>query len=254
MRLLNVKTKKLEEFFEKKVPEYAILSHTWAEDEVTFQDFGPLLGARRTSIKIEGCCAQAISDGYEYVWIDTCCIDKSSSAELSEAINSMFAWYERAEICYVYLADVVSLELDFADEHSDFSNSRWFTRGWTLQELLAPNILMFYNASWHPLGCLDKREVDLGIGKPDLLSYLGTITKIPPNIINGKRLLSMTSIAMRMSWASGRETTRVEDIAYCLLGIFDIAMPMIYGEGTKAFMRLQEEILKNDDDHSIFAW
>ncbi|KAN0096024.1 Heterokaryon incompatibility protein (HET) domain containing protein [Hyaloscypha variabilis] len=250
MRLLNVHTKRLEEFFEKATPSYAILSHTWGEDEVTFREFDPILGPRRTSAKIEGCCAQALEDGYNYVWIDTCCIDKSSSAELSEAINSMFVWYEESNICYVYLSDVLSEELDSSNIHSEFSTSRWFTRGWTLQELLAPHTLEFYNALWHPLGILSKGSG----GNTDLQSYLQTITEIPREFIMGEKTLNTASIAMRMSWASRRQTTRKEDMAYCLLGLFDIAMPMLYGEGSKAFMRLQEEILKNEDDLSIFAW
>ncbi|PMD36310.1 HET-domain-containing protein, partial [Hyaloscypha variabilis F] len=253
MRLLNAHTKRLEEFFEKTTPRYAILSHTWGEDEVTFREFDPILGPRRTSAKLEGCCAQALADGYNYVWIDTCCIDKSSSAELSEAINSMFAWYKESDICYVYLSDVLSEKLDSSDVHSEFGTSRWFTRGWTLQELMAPEILEFYNASWHRLGGLNKIFGSIS-GDVDLESYLQAITNIPREFIMGNKNLKMASIAMRMSWASRRQTTREEDIAYCLLGLFDIAMPMLYGEGSKAFMRLQEEILKNEDDLSIFAW
>jgi hypothetical protein len=251
MRLLNAKTKKLEEFFDKSIPKYAILSHTWGENEVTFRDFGGFLG-RRKPIKIEGCCAQALKDRLDYLWIDTCCIDKSSSAELSEAINSMFAWYERAEVCYVYLADVRSNGVDPEDEDEDFRNSRWFTRGWTLQELLAPKMLMFYNTSWKLLGHLTRgrgstRGSTMGL-------YLSDITGIPEAYVSGSIELDKATIAMKMSWASTRQTTRIEDLAYCLLGAFDVAMPMLYGEGAKAFVRLQEEIMKKDDDHTIFAW
>ena len=249
MRLLNAKTKKLEEFFDKTIPKYAILSHTWGENEVTFRDFDGFLSPRK-SIKIEGCCAQALKDRLDYVWIDTCCIDKSSSAELSEAINSMFAWYEKAEVCYVYLADVRSDEVVPEDKLSDFRKSRWFTRGWTLQELLAPKFLMFYNTSWKALGCLAR-----GRGNGSTMAfYLSDITGIPEVYVSGSMELDTATVAMKMSWASRRETTRVEDFAYCLLGIFDVAMPMLYGEGTKAFIRLQEEIMKKDDDHTIFAW
>jgi hypothetical protein len=233
MRLLNAKTKKLEEFFDKTIPKYAILSHTWGENEVTVRDFGDFLG-RRKSIKIDGCCAQVLKNRLDYVWIDTCCIDKSSSAELSEAINSMFAWYEKAEVCYVYLADVRSDEVDPEDEHSDFRKSRWFTRAWTLQELLAPKFLMFYNTSWKPLGRLAKeREYARGA---TMGLYLSDITGIPEVYVSGPTELDTATIAMKMSWASKRQTTRLEDFAYCLLGIFDVAMPMLYGEGTKAFV------------------
>jgi hypothetical protein len=245
MRLLNARTKKLEQFFDKSIPKYAILSHTWGENEVTLRDFDPLIGPRKFSTKISGCCAQTLEDGFDYVWIDTCCIDKSSSAELSEAINSMFAWYARAEICYVYLSDV-------DNERSDMGKSRWFSRGWTLQELLAPPFLTFYDVSWDSLGSLYKGS--LRRSTDDFKSSLETITNIPSVFIDGSQTLDTASIAMRMSWASGRQTTRVEDMAYCLLGIFGVAMPMIYGEGTKAFMRLQEEIMKNEDYRSIFAW
>jgi len=251
MRLLNVKTMKLEEFFEKSIPAYAILSHTWGEDEITFREFDPVLGARRTSKKIDGCCTRTVKDGFDYVWIDTCCIDKSSSAELSEAINSMFAWYQRAKICYVYLSDVDSDQY----HSSDFQKSQWFRRGWTLQELLAPRTLEFYNSSWCRLGCVAKvgspKQHLVGLG---LRSEISLITKIPNTILSGGRSLYTVPIAVRMSWASARQTTRIEDMAYSLLGIFDIAMPMLYGEGTKAFIRLQEEIIKNEDDLSILAW
>jgi hypothetical protein len=227
------------------------LSHTWGENEVTFRDFGGFFGRRR-SIKIDGCCAQALKDHLDYVWIDTCCIDKSSSAELSEAINSMFAWYERAEISYVYLADVLSNEVVPQEEHSDFRKSRWFTRGWTLQELLAPKFLMVFNTSWKLLGHLARgRESTRG---STIGLYLSDITGIPEAYVSGSIELDTAIIAMKMSWASTRQTTRVEDFAYCLLGVFDVAMPMLYGEGTKAFIRLQEEIMKKDNDHTIFAW
>lgn len=256
MRLLNVSTMNLEEF-EKNIPKYAVLSHTWGSDEVTFREFDPVSGPQRISTKIDGCCAQSLKDGIDYVWIDTCCIDKSSTAELSEAINSMFAWYARAEICYVYLSDVGSgsEQVNQEDDPLDFRKSRWFTRGWTLQELLAPSILTFYNASWRRLGCLAKRGSSKKYRKKGIgLDRLCEATKIPLEIVNGSVPLSIKSIATRMSWASARQTTRVEDMAYCLLGIFDVAMPMIYGEGTKAFTRLQEEIMKNEDDDTIFAW
>jgi hypothetical protein len=160
----------------------------------------------------------------------------------------MFAWYARAEICYVYLSDV-------DNERSDIGKSRWFSRGWTLQELLAPEALTFYDVSWDSLGSLYKGILFKRSSRAvNFRSDLERITHIPSAFINGSQALNTASIAMRMSWASARRTTRVEDMAYCLLGIFDVAMPMIYGEGTKAFMRLQEEIMKNEDDRSIFAW
>lgn len=250
MRLLNTRTRKLEEFFEKDVPNYAILSHTWGKDEIIFNDFDAELGPRRSSAKIEGCCAQALSDGLEYVWIDTCCIDKSSSAELSEAINSMFGWYENAEVCYIFLSDMQSVFI----ESAEFQNSRWFTRGWTLQELLAPPSVMFYNASWKTLKYSDNHYPYQLENVSFLGILLAKITGIRADIIEGHAPLTSASVAERMSWASSRQTTRVEDTAYCLLGLFGIAMPMIYGEGGKAFFRLQEEIVRSVHDHSIFAF
>ena len=349
---------------ERSLPKYAILSHTWAEEEVLFDDLalGPnheflpdptLVGAERSSqsteadwedseasncdiasaasseigdlesIDLEGTepmsaeqeyvaagsskvpiphvkagwtkvlntCLQACKDELDYVWIDTCCIDKRSSAELSEAINSMYRWYEEAAQCYVYLADcrsklesqlemlqkmvevctmyqsVLSLygysgpskreiqeESNELDTNSDaqitfrLKGCRWFTRGWTLQELIAPYEIKFFDQQWRFVA-----------KKSDILSEIESITGVH------KQVLGFTndglpksprefSIAQRMFWASKRMTTRVEDEAYCLLGIFGINMPLIYGEGNKAFQRLQEEIIGVSTDQSILAW
>ncbi|KAK4183720.1 heterokaryon incompatibility protein-domain-containing protein, partial [Podospora australis] len=231
-----------------RIPDYAILSHTWGSDEVTFQDFSDI--PKRTTQegfqKIQKTCRQAVKDGLQYAWVDTCCIDKTSSAELSEAINSMFQWYRDAAKCYVYLADYHDEEryrgqkVPFCREV--FANSRWFTRGWTLQELLAPSDITFYTSTWAYLGT-KKRSVDL----------LSEITGIDKLALEGWPLHTF-SVAERMSWAGDRETSRPEDIAYCLMGIFDVNMPMIYGEGHKAFTRLQEEILKRCEDQTLFAW
>jgi hypothetical protein len=253
MRLMNARTMKLEEFSDKKIPQYAILSHTRGEDEVTFRDFHRVRGPRRTSEKIAGCCTQALRDGYDYVWINICCVDKTRSAELSEATNSMFAWYARAGVCYVYLSDVISDPWDVSDS-PEFKASRWFTRGWTLQELLAPSVLKFYNSSWGFLG-YSAREGESRHQKGfNLSSLLSQITDIPEMYIDRSLALNRASVAEKMRWASARQTTCAEDIAYCLLGLFGVAMPMIYGEGTKAFARLQEEIMKAYHDESIFAW
>lgn len=191
--------------------------------------------------KIKRCCEVAAADGFYYVWIDTCCIDKTSSAELSEAINSMYQWYQDAETCYAYLADVF-LEMQPRDLTYAFERSRWFTRGWTLQELIAPSTIIFFDASWHDIGT-----------KVSLLAKISDITGINIGALSNANLEHF-SVAQRMSWASKRKTTRVEDAAYCLMGIFGINMPMLYGEGLRAFVRLQEEIMRISDDHSIFAW
>jgi hypothetical protein len=249
MRLLNVKTVLLEEFLDGKIPHYAILSHTWGEDEVSFQDIQQSdVHKKQGYTKIQKACDQALKDGLEYVWVDTCCIDKGSSAELSEAINSMFRWYEGAEVCYAYLVDVPpNTEPRIHD--SAFSQSRWFTRGWTLQELLAPSKLIFFACDWSVIA-----------SSLDLLHSISSITGIDVYFLlysysqDVTSRLSQASIAERMSWASKRQTTRKEDMAYCLLGIFDTNLPLIYGEGEKAFFRLQEEIMKHSDDQSLFAW
>jgi Heterokaryon incompatibility protein (HET) len=243
MRLLNSTTLKLHEFIGSQIPPYAILSHTWGEEEVSFQELSAgTLVEKKGFEKIKRCCEIAAGDGFEYAWVDTCCIDKTSSAELSEAINSMFRWYKEAEVCYAFLSDVPS---DEEPEllHSAFRKSRWFSRGWTLQELIAPVHVLFLSRDW--------KEIDT---KWNLQTLLSKITSIHTKALVGTEPLSSFSVAQKMSWVSKRETTRDEDIAYCMMGIFDINMPMLYGEGKKAFTRLQEQILANFDDDSIFAW
>ena len=230
---------------------YAILSHTWQGDEQTFQALQALhercevtgeVPRALASDKIRECCLLAERDGYRWVWIDSCCINKESSTELSEAINSMFQWYTSAEVCYAYLADVPTDCIPEAP-NSAFRTARWHTRGWTLQELLAPSVVVFLSQAWKRLGT-----------KQELSSLLSEITHIREAILLQTLNLSVTCIAERMSWASRRSTTRVEDEAYSLLGLFDINMPTIYGEGQRAFLRLQQEIAKQSIDTSLFAW
>ncbi|RDH35948.1 ankyrin repeat-containing domain protein [Aspergillus welwitschiae] len=226
----------LEEFPDVPSDKYAILSHTWGKGEVSLYDLqSGLAGNKQGFKKIRKCCAKALDDGFKYTWIDTCCIDKTSSAELFEAINSMYRWYQEADICYVYLDDFQS--------ECDTSSSRWFTRGWTLQELIAPQRMKFLNKEWKELGT-----------KENMQALLSGITGIPSDILTGRKDLESISIAQRMSWAARRVTTRIEDQAYSLLGIFGINIPLIYGEGKRSFIRLQEEILRVSDDQSIFAW
>ncbi|KAL5351284.1 hypothetical protein ACLOAV_003136 [Pseudogymnoascus australis] len=244
MRLLNVDTLKLEEFLDHRTIRYAIFSHTWDEKEVSFADMQR--GLRHATAlpyfkKIRGACRQAASDGFKFVWVDTCCIDNSSSAELSEALNSMFHWYSDAGVCYAYLSDVVEVG-DGPVAESQFRNSRWFTRGWTLQELLAPKKVVFYSREWAKVG-----------SKGQFATRISEITRIHPKALEDFDITEF-SIAERMSWASDRVTTRQEDVAYCLLGLFGVNMALLYGEGERAFIRLEEEIIKSSDDHSIFAW
>ncbi|KAK7455258.1 hypothetical protein VKT23_011130 [Stygiomarasmius scandens] len=245
MRLLHTETFQLREFF-TDIPQYAILSHTWDKEEVTFQDLQDLSAVQRKSgwKKVQGACNYAQKYKFQWIWIDSCCINKESSAELSEAINSMYQYYLDAHVCYVYLSDTLGkFEEDPRDVYSTFRRSRWFTRGWTLQELLAPNYVVFLGKNWTEIGT-----------RWSLRDAISAITSIPIRVFeNGE--IDTFSIAQKMSWAALRKTTRPEDQAYCLMGLFGVSMSPIYGEGgPKAFMRLQQEIIKISDDRSIFAW
>ncbi|KAI0327191.1 HET-domain-containing protein [Cubamyces sp. BRFM 1775] len=243
--------------------EYAILSHVWsAEGEQSFQDVwmltadratnrdspmsdidtSPIWDDERLSAKLRHCCAIARRFGYRFVWVDSCCIDKTSSAELSEAINSMYEWYAGADLCFAFLEDVDD-DVNPRREGSAFRRSRWFTRGWTLQELVAPSEVVFLSRRWSILG-----------SKSSLCDVIEEITGIDSHILLHLRPLSSVSVAQRMSWASRRTTTRVEDEAYSLLGIFGLHMPTIYGEGRYAFRRLQEEIVQRIPDQTLFVW
>ncbi|KAK1759948.1 heterokaryon incompatibility protein-domain-containing protein [Echria macrotheca] len=243
MRLLNAHSGLMSDFVsDDAIPDYAILSHTWASDEeVSFRQWENRttsdISHRSGFVKIKNFCTLAASHGFQWVWVDTCCIDKTSSAELTEAINAMFRWYQNATTCYVYLADIQT-----HSARENLSSSRWFTRGWTLQELIAPKDVRFYSATW-----------DFIDTKANLCDLISSVTNIDTHILTGGEIETV-SVARRMSWASGRKTSRVEDIAYCLLGIFDINLPLIYGEGRKAFQRLQEAIMLKTPDQSLFAW
>lgn len=264
MRLLDTRTGEFRWVDNPEEVQYAILSHTWSpEGEQTYADLltlqAEVCAARehlsdsntplpenevllRASPKIRCVCERALAEGYDLIWVDSGCIDKTNSVELSEAINSMFQWYRNAAVCYAFLADVGSDE-DPGAPDSQFRHSRWFTRGWTLQELIAPRAVFFYSKEWEMLG-----------GKDSLARVIQEITGIDAAILVHVQQLSSVSVARRMSWAAKRTTTRKEDEAYALMGIFAINMPTIYGEGRLAFVRLQEEILKVIPDQSIFAW
>jgi hypothetical protein len=244
MYLINVETMLLEEFFGNEMPNYAILSHTWGKnnEEVHFKDMGTKDPENKAGYaKIRHLCKQAAEDGLRWAWCDTCCIDKSSSSELSESINSMFQWYQNSNVCYAYLSDVSNVQ-DRQNAIEQISKSRWFTRGWTLQELLAPAKVRFYDRDWIFLG--DKKS---------LCGLLQEITKVNFGAMTWPWTLPSYSIATRMFWASSRMTTRIEDRAYCMLGILGVHMPLLYGEGENAFRRLQEELIKISDDETIFA-
>ena len=218
------------------IPAYAILSHTWGRDdeEVTFKDIqhDPEQSRSKPGYrKIDFCGKQAAGDGLEYFWVDTCCIDKSNNAELAEAINSMFRWYRNAAKCYAYLADVSMSSQDDIDRA--LQESRWFTRAWTLQELIAPGSVEFFSSDGIRLGDKESRE-----------QLLFDITGIALAALRGDSLESF-SVEQRMAWAEKRTAKKEEDKAYSLLGIFNVFMSPIYGEGTEhAFYRLNEEIEK----------
>jgi hypothetical protein len=243
---------KLKEYLAPDIPRYAILSHTWGSDneEVTFQDLG--YGSGRGKIgfdKLEFCAARAEQDGLRYFWVDTCCIDKSNNAELSKAVNSMFHWYQTAARCYVYLSDV-SISGSASDHQQSeqiweaaFRESRWFTRGWTLQELLAPAFVDFFTRDGQRLG--DKKSLEQQI-------HWTTGIAIPA--LQGSNLAQFSD-EERFEWARTRETTREEDWAYCLQGIFGVSMPVTYGEGkAQAIFRLKEEIASMIISISEFLW
>jgi len=256
MWLVNCTTLKLEDFIGSNIPKYAILSHTWEEEEVTFHELDQyhpgnldLPEPRLRQLiydttpkgyhKIWETCFKARKHGFQYAWVDTCCINKDSSAELTESINSMFKWYQNAEECYVFLSD---LPLGTPAEEW-LPECKWFTRGWTLQELIAPQKVLFYNQGWKYVG-----------SKTNFCDLISEITKINKPVLLGTSPAWDYSTATRMSWAAHRKTTRDEDIAYCLLGIFQANLPMIYGEGANAFFRLQEEIVRRTNDLTVFAW
>ena len=226
-----------------EVPAYAILSHTWGEEEVIYQDLKKGKDKSKTVNKagwrkIQFCAKQAVADGLEYFWVDTCCIDKSDPAELSRAINSMFRWYRNAKKCYVYLADVTTAgDYTHVQTHQStwevaFRTSKWFTRGWTLQELIAPIVVEFFSQEHKLLG--DKKSLE---------TLIHEITQIPLQALRGNPL-SNFSITERRGWSAQRQTTEEEDIVYCLLGLCEVSMPAIYGEGKDMALKRLEMTVK----------
>ncbi|KIJ62408.1 hypothetical protein HYDPIDRAFT_114504 [Hydnomerulius pinastri MD-312] len=238
---------------------YAILSHRWGVREPQFYVLSSQRHGQKPTPagpgyeKLVRFCEKAKKYGCEYVWSDTCCINKESSPELEEAIRSMYRWYEGAEVCIVYLAQSSSLE--------DFGAEPWFTRGWALQELLAPKRMRFYGKDWKPLCTGDEEdegdeESPQSANDKDNRSILDAISNVTgitqQNIQNFRPSCSM--VAVRMRWASKRKTTRIEDVAYSLMGIFDVSMPIAYGEGERAFYRLLEVIAQTYEESDFFAW
>lgn len=265
MRLLHTKDLVFKDFIGQNIPPYAIISHRWSDEEITYSEFlndrlkllnGQCKGYGWSKIAMG--CTIAHQDGYDWMWIDTICINKTSSAELSEAINSMYTWYQQSAICYAFLPDVrnyPSLEeskktINILGEHhssfvrDDFMSSDWFQRSWTLQELLAPRLMHFYSLNFDLIG-----------SKNALAHLISETTGIKVHYLHpDDRSVLDASVAERMSFASSRRATRIEDVAYSLLGLFDVSMPLLYGEGERAFLRLQQEIIKVSDDESILCW
>lgn len=245
MKFLNCQTLQLETFA-SSYPPYSIVSHTWGHDELLYHDFPLKLGLeklreKRGWNKIESACRKSLDLGLDYVWIDTACIDRSSSAELSEAINSMWQWYYDASVCLVYLEDV-GTDLEPSDHLRD---SRWFTRGWTLIELLAPTRCQFFNRQWVSVG--EKSD-------PQLCDTISSVTGISGEYLRDRDLVhTKATLAERMKWSENRKTTRAEDKAYCLLGLFNVYMPLIYGEGERAFSRLKMEVERSHEDAAKVA-
>lgn len=248
MRLLERRAEggfRLHDFNDNEVPAYAILSHTWHTDnsqEIKLQDVeAGMVSSKAGWTKLQFCADRCAADGLQWFWVDTCCIDKRDAVELSAAINSMFRWYQRAARCYVYLSDVPSSNASQQPqpgqpeskwEHA-FRRSRWFTRGWTLQELIAPSTMDFYDCNNTKLG-----------SKVSLRRIISEVTGICDSALLGDALSNFT-IKERKSWAEHRDTTKEEDKVYSLLGIFNISMPLIYGEGEeRAYKRLDNEIDK----------
>ncbi|EFQ94723.1 hypothetical protein CFE70_001130 [Pyrenophora teres f. teres 0-1] len=277
MRLLDATTLEFRDFTDDQLPPYVILSHTWGDEEVTYQEMrflqqfdalpdslkrnaaliaameaaaGLKVSLRGSEIvkhrsgyrKIVKTAKIARNTGRPYFWIDTCCIDKSSSAELQEAINSMFTWYKSSSFCVVYLESVYRQCRSGEEFQTALQDSKWARRGWTLQELIAPISVKFYDGDWVYICTKDEwaRHIAAVTGISEIILLTGDLDE--------------ASVAQKMSWAATRQTTRKEDKAYSLMGLFGIHMPMLYGEGDNAFLRLQEEIIRTCPDDSIFAW
>lgn len=252
MFLINASTLQLEHFIGAIIPPYSILSHRWGDEEVDYQTFKTQHHgvALKGYAKIASACSQSLRQGIKYTWVDTCCIDKTSSAELTEAINSMYEWYQKAEVCFAFLQDIEKPVVMLDHSEGFIRTSQWLERGWTLQELLAPSRVKFYDRDWAFIGTRGSLAVELstatGIARQYMNDSLSSWSR--------RSLILRASVGERMSWAARRVTTRTEDEAYCLLGLFGVNMPLIYGEGSHAFLRLQEEILRHSFDPTLLSW
>ncbi|CAK1366356.1 unnamed protein product [Cercospora beticola] len=258
MRLLNVHTLEFEEFYHddiESLPRYIIASHRWGQREPKYKD---VVKRRHTDSpghkKIEGFCKtiRESGTGVNWLWIDTVCIDQRSSFELHESINSMFRWYANAECCLAYLGDVVAKKHRSSNDQekhdsTSFGRSKWFTRGWTLQELFAPKLVIFFDQTWQVIETKGQTASNCDplcfASTTNLTSLISPISGIPNNVLRDCERRKECSDEEKMSWMTNRRTTRVEDLAYCLLGIFEVFMPLVYGEGDQSRHRLLKEIL-----------
>ncbi|KAK4624512.1 hypothetical protein CLAFUW4_05692 [Fulvia fulva] len=270
MRLINIHTGQMKTFLGSDRPPYAILSHCWGTEEVSFNACTAALnnGGQLPNNKVTQFCAylrsgssqSTIPKAITWAWIDTCCIDKESSSELSEAINSMYNWYQDSWESIAYVQDVTAAPCaegcrsrcqECIATLRQFEESRWFTRGWTLQELIAPQKLIFVNNNWQNFG--SGATIVPRIELP-MSQIIERVIRVPLILLEDPDQLVDYSMAQRMSWAATRDTTRSEDQAYCLIGLLGVNMSLLYGEGGQAWIRLQHEIARTWNDESIFAW
>jgi hypothetical protein len=237
MRLINVETMQLHYLPNADIVEieYATLSHTWGQHETTYQEWNNAQARDSDGAKKIRDACQVVKEslGLQWLWADTCCINKVDAEEVNEAVSSMFSWYQSSTVCLAYLSDVPTANTDNNELlSSQVRNSRWFTRGWTLPELLAPSELIFHAADWTVLGRRDDSLAEL----------ISEITGIDQAYLSGRKNVQQASISKILSWMSNRKTSRVEDMVYCMLGILGIDMEIHYGEGRGAVDRLRGKI------------
>ncbi|KAF5349019.1 hypothetical protein D9758_012675 [Tetrapyrgos nigripes] len=242
-RLVNTHTCRLVDFSENDpTPPYAILSHRWIlGEEVNYQDYlesRPKTKKKLGYQKIRRACREARTDNFDYIWIDTICINQGNHDEVARNINGMYSFYKHSGVCYAYLTDVYKLNDGSADLIARMWRSGWFQRGWTLQELVAPRTVVFFSAGWEAIGC--RRLLKFGISR---------LTGIPAAVLDGSRPIEDVDMKERMTWCAGRKTTRPPDLAYCLMGILGVSVTPDYSEDARtAFKRLQSALVQSYPD------
>lgn len=235
MRLLDINNLEFTEFRDHERPTYAIASHRWQEEEVAYQEVRERRNTHKKGYRKVEAFAKYVRENVHpirWLWIDTCCINKDSAAELSEAINLMFDWYRKAEVCLAYLVDADS---DTAQGGRLFEKSEWFERGWTLQELLAPKTVVFLSKSWEVIGNKGASFHNYGrspVGR-GLECEIAARAGITENILHDYEKSRSLPVETRLKWMEDRKTSREEDLSYALYGIFEVALGANYGEGYK---------------------